>query len=119
MRATAFSLLTPFCFLKAGSLVSLPAILAGAGLIGLFLAVKVGAKVIGVWPTARAFGLPARDANYTTLLMSTGLTFGTIAMTRVRGRAGRRPSLFRHAWESYPGRFEDMNARDEPAPPAG
>jgi len=79
MRATAFSLLTPFYFLKAGSLVSLPAIVAGAGLIALFLAVKVGAKVVGVWPTARAFGLPTRDANYTTLLMSTGLTFGTIA----------------------------------------
>jgi Kef-type K+ transport system membrane component KefB len=79
MRATAFSLLTPFYFLKAGSLVSLPAIAAGAGLIVLFLGVKVGAKVAGVWPTARAFGLPTRDANYTTLLMSTGLTFGTIA----------------------------------------
>ena len=79
MRATAFSLLTPFYFLKAGSLVSLPSIAAGAGLITLFLAVKVGAKVIGVWPTARAFGLPTRDANYSTLLMSTGLTFGTIA----------------------------------------
>jgi Kef-type K+ transport system membrane component KefB len=79
MRATAFSLLTPFYFLKAGSLVSLPAIVAGAGLIGLFLAVKVTAKVVGVWPTARAFGLPTREANYTTLLMSTGLTFGTIA----------------------------------------
>jgi len=79
MRATAFSLLTPFYFLKAGALVSLPAIVAGAGLIGLFLAVKVGAKVIGVWPAARAFGMPTRDANYTTLLMSTGLTFGTIA----------------------------------------
>jgi Kef-type K+ transport system membrane component KefB len=79
MRATAFSLLTPFYFLKAGSLVSLPAIAAGAGLIVLFLGVKVGAKVVGVWPTARAFGLATRDANYTTLLMSTGLTFGTIA----------------------------------------
>jgi Kef-type K+ transport system membrane component KefB len=79
MRATAFSLLTPFYFLKAGSLVSLPAIAAGAGVIGLFLAIKIGAKVIGVWPTARAFGLPTRDATYTTLLMSTGLTFGTIA----------------------------------------
>jgi Kef-type K+ transport system membrane component KefB len=79
MRAIAFSLLTPFYFLKAGSLVSLPAIAAGAGLIALFLGVKVGAKVLGVWPTARAFRLPTRDANYTTLLMSTGLTFGTIA----------------------------------------
>lgn len=79
MRATAFSLLTPFYFLKAGSLVSAPAIVAGAGLIGLFLAVKVGAKLVGVWPAARVFGLSTRDANYTTLLMSTGLTFGTIA----------------------------------------
>jgi Kef-type K+ transport system membrane component KefB len=79
MRATAFSLLTPFYFLKAGLYVSLPAVIAGAGLVALFLAVKVGAKVIGVWPVARAFGMPTRDANYTTLLMSTGLTFGTIA----------------------------------------
>jgi len=79
MRATAFSLLTPFYFLKAGSLVSLQAVVAGAGVIGLLLAVKVAAKAIGVWPSARAFGLPTRDATYTTLLMSTGLTFGTIA----------------------------------------
>jgi Kef-type K+ transport system membrane component KefB len=79
MRATAFSLLTPFYFLKAGSLVTLPAVAAGAGVIGIFLAVKIGAKVVGVWPIARAFGMPTRDATYTTLLMSTGLTFGTIA----------------------------------------
>jgi Kef-type K+ transport system membrane component KefB len=79
MRATAFSLLTPFYFLKAGSLVSLGAIAAGAGLIALFLGVKLAAKLLGVWPVARGVGLPARDANYTTLLMSTGLTFGTIA----------------------------------------
>jgi len=79
MRATAFSLLTPFYFLKAGALVSLPAVAAGASLVALFLVVKVGAKFLGVWPAARAFGLTARDANYTTLLMSTGLTFGTIA----------------------------------------
>jgi len=79
MRATAFSLLTPFYFLKAGSLVSLPVIVTGAGLIALFLGVKLAAKLFGVWPAARVFGLTTRDANYTTLLMSTGLTFGTIA----------------------------------------
>lgn len=79
MRAIAFSLLTPFYFLKAGLYVSLPAVAAGAGLIVLFFVVKVGAKVIGVWPTARIFGLAPREANYTTLMMSTGLTFGTIA----------------------------------------
>jgi len=79
MRATAFSLLTPFYFLKAGLLVALPAVVAGAGLIGALLAIKVGAKIAGVWPVARAFRMPVREANYTTLLMSTGLTFGTIS----------------------------------------
>jgi Kef-type K+ transport system membrane component KefB len=79
MRATAFSLLTPFYFIKAGLCVALPAVVAGAGLIAAFLGVKVGAKVIGVWPTARLFRIPTREANYTTLLMSTGLTFGTIS----------------------------------------
>jgi Kef-type K+ transport system membrane component KefB len=79
MRAIAFSLLTPFYFIKAGLYVSLPAVVAGAGLIGAFLAVKLAAKGAGVWPTAKAFGLPVRETNYTTLLMATGLTFGTIS----------------------------------------
>lgn len=79
MRATAFSLLTPFYFLKAGLFVALPAVIGGAGVIAALFAVKVGAKSIGVWPTARAFRLITREANYTTLMMSTGLTFGTIS----------------------------------------
>jgi len=79
MRSIAFSLLTPFYFIKAGLYVALPAVVAGAGLIGAFLGIKIVAKVIGVWPTSRAFGMPVREANYTTLLMATGLTFGTIA----------------------------------------
>lgn len=79
MRATAFSLLTPFYFLKAGLLVALPAVVAGAGMIATLLAIKVVAKIFGVWPVARAFRMPVREANYTTLLMSTGLTFGTIS----------------------------------------
>ncbi len=79
MRAIAFSLLTPFYFIKAGLFVSLPAVVAGAGLIGAFLAVKLAAKGAGVWPTAKAFGMPVRETNYTTLLMATGLTFGTIS----------------------------------------
>jgi len=79
MRTIAFSLLTPFYFIKAGLFVSLPAVAGGLGLILVLLGVKVGAKVVGVWPTTRAFGFPVRQANYTTLLMSTGLTFGTIS----------------------------------------
>ena len=79
MRATAFSLLTPFYFLKAGLFVALPAVIGGSGLIGAFFALKLVAKIVGVWPTARAFGMEPRDANYTTLMMATGLTFGTIS----------------------------------------
>lgn len=79
MRAIAFSILTPFYFIKAGLFVQLSAVMTGAGLIAALLGVKVGAKVVGVWPTSRLFGMPVREANYMTLLMSTGLTFGTIS----------------------------------------
>jgi Kef-type K+ transport system membrane component KefB len=79
MRAIAFSLLTPFYFLKAGLYVSLPAVATGAGLIALLLATKLVAKGVGVWPVSRAMRLPQRESIYTTLLMSTGLTFGTIS----------------------------------------
>src|SRR6266542_3090047 len=79
MRSIAFALLTPFYFLKAGLFVSLPAVGAGAGLIVALLLVKMGAKAISVWPSARAFRFSLRESNYTTLLMSTGLTFGTIS----------------------------------------
>jgi Kef-type K+ transport system membrane component KefB len=79
MRATAFSLLTPFYFLKAGLFVSLPSVLSGIGLIAALFAVKVGAKSVAVWPVARLFGLIPREASYTTLMMSTGLTFGSIS----------------------------------------
>jgi Kef-type K+ transport system membrane component KefB len=79
MRAIAFSLLTPFYFLKAGLFVDLAAVATSVGLILLLFGAKLGAKVISVWPTARAFGMPMRESNYTTLMMSTGLTFGTIS----------------------------------------
>jgi Kef-type K+ transport system membrane component KefB len=79
MRAIAFSLLTPFYFLKAGLYVSLPAVATGAGLIALLLATKLVAKGAGVWPVSRALRLPRRESTYTTLLTSTGLTFGTIS----------------------------------------
>ena len=79
MRSIAFALLTPFYFLKAGLFVSLPAVIAGAGLIAVLLGIKLATKAIGVWPVTRAFQFTPRDAAYTTLLMSTGLTFGTIS----------------------------------------
>jgi Kef-type K+ transport system membrane component KefB len=79
MRSIAFALLTPFFFLHAGTLISAPALVSGAGVIALLLLVKLTAKGIGVWPTASAFRIPHRERTYTTLLMATGLTFGSIA----------------------------------------
>jgi Kef-type K+ transport system membrane component KefB len=79
MRTIAFTLLTPMYFIKAGLYVSLPAVAAGALLIVAFLAAKMVSKVVGIWPLTRAFKFDRREGAYTTLLMSTGLTFGTIS----------------------------------------
>lgn len=77
LRAVAFTVLTPVYFIRAGTYVSATAVASGAGIIVLFLLVKMGAKFVGVRPLAEAFRFPAREAMHTTLLMSTGLTFGT------------------------------------------
>jgi Kef-type K+ transport system membrane component KefB len=79
MRIVAFSLLTPFYFLKAGSLVEIHAVIASGGLIVAFLAIKMATKFIGILPLTRAFSFVPREGMYTTLLMCTGLTFGSIS----------------------------------------
>lgn len=77
VRTLALAFLTPFFFINAGLNVSLSAVGAGAGLIAILFIVKVGAKFAGVLPLCKKF--IGRNAVYTTLLMSTGLTFGTIS----------------------------------------
>jgi len=77
LRVVAFAILTPFFFLKSGMNISLPAVGANLGWLALFLGLKLVTKFIGVHPLARRF--VQKHAWYTTLLMSTGLTFGTIA----------------------------------------
>jgi Kef-type K+ transport system membrane component KefB len=79
MRSIAFTIFTPFYFIKAGSYVSLPALWASIGIIVLLLAMKMATKYIGVWPLTKVFYMRNREAHYTTLLMATGLTFGTIS----------------------------------------
>ena len=79
LRTIGFAFLTPFFFLRAGTLISAPALVSGAGIIAALLLVKLGAKVAGVWPAAAVFRLPRRERAYTTLLMATGLTFGSIS----------------------------------------
>lgn len=76
-RVVAFSFLTPFFFLKGGMNVSLGALAAAIPLLVGFFVVKIGLKFAGVMPIALRYVRP--HATYTTLLMSTGLTFGTIS----------------------------------------
>jgi Kef-type K+ transport system membrane component KefB len=79
MRSIAFTIFTPFYFIKAGSFVSLSALGPALGIILELLALKMATKFLGVWPLTRVFYMRHREANYTTLLMATGLTFGTIS----------------------------------------
>ena len=79
LRTLTFGFLTPFYFIRAGSLVSLPALVAAPGALLVLLLAKMATKVVGVYPVTRVYRSPKREAMYTTLLMSTGLTFGTIS----------------------------------------
>jgi Kef-type K+ transport system membrane component KefB len=77
-RVVAFAFLTPFFFLKGGMNVSLGLVWANLGLLAMLFAVKLVTKTVGVFPPAIRY-LQPREAMFTTLLMSTGLTFGTIS----------------------------------------
>ena len=76
LRVVAFAFLTPFFFLRGGLNVSLAAVFANLGILFLLLAAKLVPKLTLVFPLARRHAAP--HATFTTLLMSTGLTFGTI-----------------------------------------
>jgi Kef-type K+ transport system membrane component KefB len=76
MRVVSFAFLTPFFFLKGGLNVSTSALWANLGILAILFAAKMGPKLATVYPLARRFTAP--HATFTTLLMSTGLTFGTI-----------------------------------------
>jgi len=79
MRSIAFAVFTPFYFIKAGLYVSLPALWSSFLVICVFLALKMVTKIAGVFPLARLHYMKVKEASYTTLLMATGLTFGTIS----------------------------------------
>jgi Kef-type K+ transport system membrane component KefB len=79
VRVIAFTILTPFYFLKAGSLVRADVIVASASLILVYLGIKMLTKFVGILPLTKIFKFEPREGMYTTLLMSTGLTFGSIS----------------------------------------
>jgi Kef-type K+ transport system membrane component KefB len=79
LQIIMFTLLTPFYFIKAGSYVAFPAVVSQFTWILAFLALNMLTKFLGVWPLTRVFRFPGREGMYSTLLMSTGLTFGIIS----------------------------------------
>ncbi|MBZ5513135.1 MAG: cation:proton antiporter [Acidobacteriia bacterium] len=79
LRTLTFGLLTPFYFIRAGSFVSVPALIAAPLIfVALFFA-KMLSKITGLLPTVKAFKYQREEGLYYTLMMSTGLTFGTIS----------------------------------------
>jgi Kef-type K+ transport system membrane component KefB len=76
LRVVSFAFLTPFFFLKGGMNVSTSALWANLGVLAVLFVSKMGPKLVAVYPLARRYTAP--HAKFTTLLMSTGLTFGTI-----------------------------------------
>jgi glutathione-regulated potassium-efflux system ancillary protein KefC len=79
LRTLTFGLLTPFYFIRAGSFVSVPALIAAPLVfVALFFA-KMLSKVIPLFPTVKTFKYQKDEGLYFTLMMSTGLTFGTIS----------------------------------------
>jgi Kef-type K+ transport system membrane component KefB len=79
LRTLTFGLLTPFYFIRAGSLVSVPALIAAPLIFLTFPAAKMTTKLILLAPTIRAFNYVGHEGTYYALMMSAGLTFGTIS----------------------------------------
>ena len=79
LRTLTFGLLTPFYFIRAGSFVSVPALVAAPSVFIILFLAKMVTKMAGVFPSVRVFGHRNGADVYYTLMMSTGLTFGTIS----------------------------------------
>jgi Kef-type K+ transport system membrane component KefB len=77
LRTVAYALVTPIFFIVGGMRISFSMIAAGFTLFLLFFGLKIAAKFLGVYFLAKKY-IP-QGSIYTTLLMSTGLTFGTIS----------------------------------------
>jgi glutathione-regulated potassium-efflux system ancillary protein KefC len=79
LRTLTFGLLTPFYFIRAGSFVSVPSLIAAPLIFLALFGAKMVSKMVGLYPTVKAFKYQHEEGLYYTLMMSTGLTFGTIS----------------------------------------
>jgi len=79
LRTLTFGLLTPFYFIRAGSFVLVPVLISAPLVFLALFGAKMLSKMVGLYPTVKAFKYQAEEGLYYTLMMSTGLTFGTIS----------------------------------------
>lgn len=79
LRTLTVGFLTPFYFIRAGTLVSLPALLSAPLVFLVLLVGKIVSKIFGLYPIIGLFRQERNERWYYTLMMSTGLTFGTIS----------------------------------------
>jgi glutathione-regulated potassium-efflux system ancillary protein KefC len=79
LRTLTIGFLTPLYFLRAGALVSIPALLAAPVIFLVLFGGKMITKISGLYPAINRFREEKKERWYYTLLMSTGLTFGTIS----------------------------------------
>ena len=131
LRVVAFAFLTPFFFLRGGLNVSLGAVFANLGLLALLFAAKMVPKLGLVLPARTPRRRPSTPP-FTTLLMSTGLTFGTISslyglnagiidrtqfslLVTVVVLSAIVPTAIAQRWFS-PGHIGDLEHRREPFP---
>jgi Kef-type K+ transport system membrane component KefB len=79
LRTLTIGFLTPFYFIRAGTLVSLSVIVATPAVFMLLFGGKVLSKILGLYPIVGLYRRERSERWYYTLMMSTGLTFGTIS----------------------------------------
>ncbi|MGB9929787.1 MAG: cation:proton antiporter [Methanosarcina sp.] len=77
LRTVAYAVITPIFFIVGGMKISVPLIIGAFGIFVTLFTIKIVMKFVGVFFLAKKY-IPG-GSMYTTLLMSTGLTFGTIA----------------------------------------
>lgn len=79
VRTLTIGFLTPFYFIRAGTFVSIPALISAPFVFLVLLGGKVISKIFGLYPVIGWYRRRNDERWYYTLMMSTGLTFGTIS----------------------------------------
>jgi Kef-type K+ transport system membrane component KefB len=78
IRTLTLGLMTPFYFIRAGSFVSVAALIAAPIAFLALLVGKTATKCVGIYPVTKLFGSP-QGGHVHHALDVTGLTFGTIS----------------------------------------